>query len=747
MSKQRKAFTLVELLVVIAIIGILFVVLISKVDFATDKAKAAGVQTDFRSYQVAIETVARENAGLSVLVDNDADGEAKYAELEKALNKNLDPKLHVEIDADGKISTEAKDPWKEQYLGAYLAPDADGTVKDRGAIVMYCKGSNLKLGTTAVTENGVVNVTIEGGKETEGADDYSISTIYTYVNGYGEIQTTTKGFSNDQEGRDSANVESPSVSPEAGGPGLYKSGSSYTELSLPWNALIASGAVEVVDGELLVKVVSPDSLPPKNDFDFYYGMMYTNDSGIGLCFNADGSLNLYQDGTISGSMPADTAVYSKGSIDMSSAGGGIARVSPDGLSIEWFGYVLTLGDFYQFEGDLLLPNDGSITSLPSETFINQDKLTGVVIPDSVTVIDYGLFDGCAALTDVVLHNAITDIGMFAFANCANLSNLSIPDSVDGISRNAFANSNNLIEVEDGIQYVDTWVVGSDNTITQVRVKDGIRGIAQQSFSGCSNITSVSLPGSIKYINNWAFQDCTSVTELYFNGTAEQWCNIDFFVRTVNADSNPCSFSSGANYYFNGELLEDLVIPDTVTSIDRWTFANCTSIKSVTLSGNLKSIGFEAFKGCSNLQEVHLNGTIEDWCNLTNASDGVGPRFYGQKDLYFGNVLAQEITIPGNVNKISMSTFSGYKSLTNVTILEGVTYIGLHSFVNCEKLTSIVLPATLTEISISAFENCSNLDTIVFNGTIEQWAEIVKDYGWNTNVPATTVQCSNGNVTI
>ena len=62
---KRKAFTLVELLIVIAIIGILFVVLISKVDFASDKAKATGVQTDFRSFQVAIESVAKEHAGLA----------------------------------------------------------------------------------------------------------------------------------------------------------------------------------------------------------------------------------------------------------------------------------------------------------------------------------------------------------------------------------------------------------------------------------------------------------------------------------------------------------------------------------------------------------------------------------------------------------------------------------------------------------------------------------------------------------
>ena len=50
---KRKAFTLIELLIVIAIIGILFIVLVSKVDFATDKAKASGVQTDFRSFQMA----------------------------------------------------------------------------------------------------------------------------------------------------------------------------------------------------------------------------------------------------------------------------------------------------------------------------------------------------------------------------------------------------------------------------------------------------------------------------------------------------------------------------------------------------------------------------------------------------------------------------------------------------------------------------------------------------------------------
>jgi prepilin-type N-terminal cleavage/methylation domain-containing protein len=65
LNNKRKAFTLVELLIVIAIIGILFIVLVSKIDFASDRAKVTGVQTDFRSFQLAFEQVAREHDGFA----------------------------------------------------------------------------------------------------------------------------------------------------------------------------------------------------------------------------------------------------------------------------------------------------------------------------------------------------------------------------------------------------------------------------------------------------------------------------------------------------------------------------------------------------------------------------------------------------------------------------------------------------------------------------------------------------------
>ena len=253
---KRKAFTLVELLIVIAIIGILFIVLISKVDFATDKAKATGVQTDFRSFQVAIESVAKEHAGLATFgwdtgdingdrIRNSYDkgdinkngkqdegevfiGSKIYTEtwtgiytltnpvdandgsaitaLESAINNNLDPKLHITMHDDLTITMAngAQDPWDTEYHGFYITnATVDG--KDRGAIVIYSNGANQEWGSEHSISNGVVVVNVPGNN-VYGKDDYSLAVAYTYANGYGEVKTSTTGFSQNQGGGPSNNV-------------------------------------------------------------------------------------------------------------------------------------------------------------------------------------------------------------------------------------------------------------------------------------------------------------------------------------------------------------------------------------------------------------------------------------------------------------------------------------------------------------------------------------------------------------
>ena len=267
-NKNKRAFTLIELLIVIAIIGILFIVLVSRVDFATDKAKATGVQTDFRAFQLAFETVAKENAGFNTFGWNTGDvnangirdsydegdtnyngkedagevftGHKVYGEnwsdvwtlvhpiesdnysafeaLEKAINANLDPKLHITIANDGIITmaNQARDPWKNEYHGQYITNasaiasslynqsgvTADGM--DRGAIIIYSDGANGQHGTKAKIDDGIVTATVSlvdadtMDNNVKGKDDYVLAVFYTYSNGYWETATITQGFSNNQ---------------------------------------------------------------------------------------------------------------------------------------------------------------------------------------------------------------------------------------------------------------------------------------------------------------------------------------------------------------------------------------------------------------------------------------------------------------------------------------------------------------------------------------------------------------------
>ena len=68
-----------------------------------------------------------------------------------------------------------------------------------------------------------------------------------------------------------------------------------------------------------------------------------------------------------------------------------------------------------------------------------------------------------------------------------------------------------------------------------------------------------------------------------------------------------------------------------------------------------------------------------------------------------------------------------------------------AFNSCEELTTITIPNSVTNIGTQAFIFCSSLTSITFYGTIEEWNNITKGSGWNDYVPATYVQCTDGQV--
>ena len=166
-TKERRAFTLVEILIVICVISILFVVLISRVDFATDKARTTGAQNDIHALQMSAHTVGLEDGKFV----NDINL------LASRLNENLDSELIIYVE-NNVMKTTNKDPWGTEYLLEYDEPvNTKGriTIISAGPDITYKTQDDIKSEVVFKIENGKGNVIIDGvtdNNEQNGNDEH-----------------------------------------------------------------------------------------------------------------------------------------------------------------------------------------------------------------------------------------------------------------------------------------------------------------------------------------------------------------------------------------------------------------------------------------------------------------------------------------------------------------------------------------------------------------------------------------------
>ncbi len=147
----------------------------------------------------------------------------------------------------------------------------------------------------------------------------------------------------------------------------------------------------------------------------------------------------------------------------------------------------------EITGDLVIP-DG-VTSIGSDAFNGCTGLTSITIPNSVTSIGYSAFSGCSGLTSIEIPNSVTSIGSGAFNGCTGLTSITIPNSVTSIESAAFLDCSKLIQKENGVSYVDKWVIDCDIGVASVSLRSDTVGIAAFAFLECRNLTSITFSGT------------------------------------------------------------------------------------------------------------------------------------------------------------------------------------------------------------------------------------------------------------
>lgn len=155
---------------------------------------------------------------------------------------------------------------------------------------------------------------------------------------------------------------------------------------------------------------------------------------------------------------------------------------------------------------------------------------------------------------------------------------------------------------------------------------------------------------------------------------------------------------GRQAFYNCQTLVSVTIPNSVTVIREMAFGNCSSLVSVEMSDNIYEFEKNPFKSCPNLAEFKGSLVSNDGrCIVLN-----------NKILSFAPYGLSSYDIPNNVTSIGDYAFNYSKSLASVTIPDSVTEICSGAFDGCSSLVSVTIPDSVVSINSSAFYGCTSL---------------------------------------
>ncbi len=477
------------------------------------------------------------------------------------------------------------------------------------------------------------------------------------------------------------------------------------------------------------------------------------------------------------------------------------------------------------------------TPRAQKLIIDGQETAAITIPSSVTEIPDYAFARMESLTSVTLHDGVTKIGDGAFLSCENLTGITIPSGVTKIGTNAFGNCYKLASInvseanpnyasENGILYnkAKNHIVTVPTGLTgAVVLPNSLTSIEYFAFYNCYGITSIEIPAGVTSINAYWLNGCTALASISVGANNPNYSSQDGILYNKDKTKIVCIPPS---------VTGAITIPDSLTSIDSGTFGNCTKLTSITVGANNPNYSSQdgilynkdkteivcvprAITGAVTIPDSIT--TIDSWTfsnctKLTSISVGANHPNYSSQDgilynkdkteiVYVPLAITGTVTIPDTVTRIDYEfnncygitsieipasvtsiygTFSGCSALTGftvdannpnyssqdgilynknkteilrvpptvtgtVTIPDGVTSINYGAFENCTGITSLIIPNSVTSINYAPFEDSKNLTDIQFKGTVEEWQAMDKNVYWDNGLGDYTITCTNGKI--
>ncbi len=316
----------------------------------------------------------------------------------------------------------------------------------------------------------------------------------------------------------------------------------------------------------------------------------------------------------------------------------------------------------------------NVCIIGEHSFSYQTNLKSLIIPNTVTTINYNAFENCSSLETIELPLDLETIGSSAFKGCSSLRDIEIPEGVIEISSNAFENCSSLetIELPLDLETIGSSAFDGCINIANLTIPSGAINICHNIIESINNEINLTISGNYNSIGYNSFKDCTNISTLIISNSIENIENSAFEgctnLITITLSTNLVSL--GDSVFKNCTSLSSIIIPESTESIGNNAFEGCTSLSAINLlkeKGNSTAFGTNVFLGCTSLEEINVpSNMILDYKNHTNLS------LYKELLVYEDNF--ETYTINNNSDyEVSINTEAEKANIIRINVENDNTY--------------------------------------------------------------------------
>ncbi len=212
-------------------------------------------------------------------------------------------------------------------------------------------------------------------------------------------------------------------------------------------------------------------------------------------------------------------------------------------------------------------------------------------------------------------------------------------------------------------------------------------IGEMGLYNCKKMSSLVIPHSIISIGYAAFEGCDSLENIEVEENNLTYKTVDGNLYNKNGDT--------LVLYALGKRQKTFEIPNFVTSIGDYAFADCVNLEQIKIPNSVTSIGIHAFSCCVLLKEIEIPNSVN---TIKRAA--------------FANCDSLiSVVIPDSVTVLEGAIFFECDSLTSVKLSNAIEVIQSITFYCCNSLTSVIIPDSVKLISSNAFSECTALKEI------------------------------------